>query len=394
MVVTQGQRSRSVSVANPRHSRMLARRSVRKSLVLAGELCSAEQFRALVDYERMRADRSDLPFAVLLFRLRRPGDVSHDAAALARICDRRLRLTDEVGWWDTRAVAALLPDTTVDGARCVADDVMHLAGTQIPLGCEVYVYPTASLPPTENEKGLPDRRAPAETVAPAETGAASIGVSTEAEPARRVRRMEDVLVRTMPWWKRGMDIVGALAGLLLLGPLMLAAAAAIKLTSRGPVFFRQRRDGQGGRRFWMYKFRTMVAGADARQGELRGRNEQDGPAFKLKNDPRVTWIGRYLRRTCIDELPQLWHVLRGEMSLVGPRPLDSDEAASCQRWQRRRLDVRPGLTCIWQVYGKSNVPFNEWMRMDIRYMQSHSLCQDVKLILATLVAVVLHRGSH
>src|SRR5205823_467758 len=133
---------------------------------------------------------------------------------------------------------------------------------------------------------------------------------------------------------------------------------------------------------------------EARKQELVASNEQDGAAFKIKNDPRVTRLGRWLRSTSIDELPQLWNVLRGEMSLVGPRPLPCAEADSCAGWQRQRLDVTPGLTCIWQVHGRCRVSFADWVRMDVQYIRSRSLWQDVKLLLLTLPAVLLRRGAH
>jgi lipopolysaccharide/colanic/teichoic acid biosynthesis glycosyltransferase len=137
----------------------------------------------------------------------------------------------------------------------------------------------------------------------------------------------------------------------------------------------------------------MVADAEARKAALQTLNEQDGPAFKLQHDPRVTPLGRWLRRTSLDELPQLWNVLRGEMSLVGPRPLPCDESAACDGWHRRRLDVVPGLTCIWQVRGRCQVSFTEWMRMDMQYVHSQSLGQDLKLLLQTIPAVVSRRGA-
>ncbi len=149
-------------------------------------------------------------------------------------------------------------------------------------------------------------------------------------------------------------------------------AAAIKFTSPGPVFFRQSRSGRGGRPFFMYKFRSMVVDAEESKSELLTLNEQDGPAFKLTSDPRVTRLGQFLRDTSLDELPQLINVFKGDMSLVGPRPLPCEETAGCLDWQRRRLDVTPGLTCIWQVRGRSRVTFNEWVRMDLQYVRRQS----------------------
>jgi lipopolysaccharide/colanic/teichoic acid biosynthesis glycosyltransferase len=169
---------------------------------------------------------------------------------------------------------------------------------------------------------------------------------------------------------------------------------AIKLTSRGPVFFKQYRSGHGGKPFALYKFRTMVINAEALKEELLPLNEQDGAAFKMKNDPRVTRLGRILRTTSLDELPQLWNILRGDMTLVGPRPLPCDETAACHGWQRRRLLVRPGLTCIWQVRGRGTVPFVEWIRMDLEYIRAQSLLHDLKLLVLTVPAVLLRRGAH
>jgi lipopolysaccharide/colanic/teichoic acid biosynthesis glycosyltransferase len=205
--------------------------------------------------------------------------------------------------------------------------------------------------------------------------------------------VETLLVRPLPWWKRAIDICGAGFGLFMASPLMIFSALAIKLTSRGPVIFKQRRAGLGGQPFWIYKFRTMTVDAEQRKASLRAISEQDGPAFKLTHDPRVTRVGKFLRETSLDELPQLWNVIKGDMSLVGPRPLPMDESAECQQWQRRRLDVTPGLTCIWQVKGRSRVTFVEWMRMDVDYIRRRNLWHDVKILAQTIPAVLLRRGA-
>ena len=187
--------------------------------------------------------------------------------------------------------------------------------------------------------------------------------------------------------------MGATIGLIFACPIFIVVAALIKLESPGPVFFRQWRTGRGGCPFQMYKFRSMVVDAELRKHNLLGLNEQDGPAFKLADDPRITQLGKFLRGTSLDELPQLWNVLRGEMSLVGPRPLPCEESNSCLDWQRRRLDVTPGLTGIWQVRGRSEVTFNEWVRMDLEYIERRSLWQDAKILFATVPAVIKRRGA-
>ncbi len=174
---------------------------------------------------------------------------------------------------------------------------------------------------------------------------------------------------------------------------MAGIALLIKITAGGQVLYRQTRCGLNGRRFTLYKFRTMIEGAEERQRELLHLNEMDGPVFKLKQDPRVTWIGRFLRRFSLDELPQLWNVLRGDMSLVGPRPPIPDEVARYQRWQRRRLSMKPGLTCLWQISGRNQIDFDRWMKLDLEYIDSWSPWLDVKILLKTVPAVLSGRGA-
>jgi exopolysaccharide biosynthesis polyprenyl glycosylphosphotransferase len=194
--------------------------------------------------------------------------------------------------------------------------------------------------------------------------------------------------------KRAMDVTGAAAGLVLLSPLLVLVALAIKLTSPGPVLFRQRRVGRANAVFQMWKFRTMVHGAQDMQEELEHLNEMEGGhMFKIADDPRVTRIGRLLRRASIDELPQLWNVLRGEMSLVGPRPLVPSENDHVMGWHRTRLDLTPGLTGPWQVMGRNAIPFQEMVKLDYLYVTDWSLWSDVKLLVRTLPVVVGRRGA-
>jgi exopolysaccharide biosynthesis polyprenyl glycosylphosphotransferase len=193
--------------------------------------------------------------------------------------------------------------------------------------------------------------------------------------------------------KRLFDIVASSAALTLLLPLFLGVAAIIKLTSAGPVLFKQERVGQHGRPFHMLKFRSMVVNAEELKARLVAQNEQAGPVFKMKRDPRVTWIGRFIRKFSIDELPQLINVLRGEMSIVGPRPPIPSEVAKYEAWQRRRLSVRPGLTCVWQVSGRNHISFETWMYLDMQYIDHWSLKEDFRLILKTVPVVLTGRGA-
>lgn len=194
--------------------------------------------------------------------------------------------------------------------------------------------------------------------------------------------------------KRAIDLALGLLLMALLMPVMLAAAVAIKCTSRGPILFRQKRAGLRGKPFVMYKFRSMMAGADRQRPDLDARNEADGPVFKLRRDPRLTRVGRFLRRTSIDELPQLFNVLRGEMSLVGPRPLPLDEVRMDSLGERYRLNVPPGLTCLWQISGRCELPYHEWMQLDLLYVQHRGLLFDLDILLKTIPAVLSCRGAY
>lgn len=193
--------------------------------------------------------------------------------------------------------------------------------------------------------------------------------------------------------KHAFDFILALAGLIVLSPLLLMIAVAILVTMGRPILFTQERAGLYGRRFHMIKFRTMVADAEKKRDELLAHNEMDGPVFKVTNDPRITRLGHFLRRTSLDELPQLFNVVLGEMSLVGPRPLPTKEQQEILGWQRRRLSMRPGITGLWQVSGRSDVDFEQWMKLDLRYIDGWSLGSDLKILMKTLPAVLFGRGA-
>jgi len=194
--------------------------------------------------------------------------------------------------------------------------------------------------------------------------------------------------------KRAMDIVVCTATLILLGPFLLLVALAIKLDTRGPVLFRQLRVGKGHKAFYCLKFRSMTVDAELRKDEIAHLNEVDGPVFKIRNDPRVTRVGRLIRKLSIDEFPQLINILRGEMTLVGPRPPLPREVEQYEDWMMRRLDVMPGLTCIWQISGRSNITFEQWMRMDLEYIDSCSITKDIVILLRTIPAVLFGRGAY
>ena len=351
-----------------------ARRFVRRSPPAASfGLLSREQFLRVLQRERARSDRTGEVFSLVIFSVGSAQSGAETLGHLARILQRRLRLTDDAGRWDAEQIGVVLPATPAAGAWTVVDDVCVCvpAGLPLPL-CRVYCYPSDR--PADSQGNGQQR---------AET--------PEAGPP--VGAMEEIFVQRLPLWKRLVDVAGASFALLLLAPLLALAALAIRLTSPGPALFRQRRIGLGGKPFIMYKFRTMVVQAEQQQAKLMALNEQQGPVFKIRNDPRITPLGRLLRSTSIDELPQFWNVLKGDMSLVGPRPPLANEVRQYESWQGRRLDVTPGLTCLWQVEGRSAIGFIEWMRLDIRYIHSRSLRQDISLLLRTVPAVLSRRGA-
>ena len=193
--------------------------------------------------------------------------------------------------------------------------------------------------------------------------------------------------------KRIIDIMGALCGILLLSPVMIVTAICIKLDSKGPVIFAQNRVGKDGIGFKMYKFRSMCTEAEYLLDKLQDKNEMSGPMFKIKEDPRVTKVGRFIRKTSIDELPQLFNILKGEMSLVGPRPSLPKEVAQFTNFQKQRLIAKPGLTCYWQVRGRSDVTFEEWMEMDVQYIEERNTWIDIRLIFKTLGVLFGDEGA-
>ena len=331
---------------------------------------SAHECRREANRERLRADRSNARLAILVIELPADRLKGRDFAFLCNVLSQRLRITDTAGQLPDGRVAVLFPDTRKDGAWKVASDICD----HFPLGhgrpdCEVFLYPDEDVP--FSDESQPRVKQPAKS---------------QSNP------LESLFASPTPMLKRGVDIVGAVVGLIASAPLLAVLAGLIKITSRGPVVYSQWREGHGGRLFRIYKLRTMCVDAHEHQPLLRAQSEQDGPAFKMRHDPRTTPIGRFLRRTSLDELPQLWNVLVGDMSLVGPRPLPTRESLQCLPWQRERLLVVPGLTCIWQVKGRSTVTFVEWMRMDVQYVRKWSLLCDLRLLLATGPSILLTKG--
>ena len=315
------------------------------------ELCDLQRE---LERERELADRHGRRFALIVF----PSLSTAEDQARATQLFRRLRATDRVGVLADGRVGGLLPETCGPDALRVAHELETAA--ELRGAARVFVYPV-------------------------ETGAALDAKLADARELLDARSSRG---------KRALDIAGSALALAALSPLLLGIALAIKLDSRGPVLYRQARAGRHGAPFDFWKFRSMVIDADARRAELEALNEASGPVFKMRRDPRVTRVGAVLRKYSLDELPQLWNVLRGDMSLVGPRPPRVEEVERYEPWQRRRLELVGGLTCIWQVSGRSQIGFVDWVRMDLRYARIRSAWVDALILLRTIPTVLTGRGAY
>lgn len=403
-------------VASPGLAALIAAASTKPSRL--NSLLPQHELARCIVRESARTDRTGRPFSLVVFQI--PGDDLNlrRIHRLALTAMRRARLTDDIGWYDNHAVAALLPETAAHGAQQFAHNlVASLHATFPDIQTTIYTYPANISPETSSKPSAPfaGHQAPPRPT-PCHSPISDVPPDPHSSPLDPLNRdvplpprhaeslrsasrfpfasMEHLFVRPLPAWKRLIDIVGASLGIVAASPILLAAVVAIKLTDAGPVFFIQQRAGLGGKPFNMLKLRSMHANAEALKQALMHLNEQDGPTFKIQNDPRITRVGRFIRKTSIDELPQLLNVLMGEMSLVGPRPPTFDEVQKYKRWHHKRLQVTPGLTCIWQVSGRGDgVSFAEWVRMDVQYIRQRNLWQDLRLILGTVPAMLLQRGQ-
>ncbi len=378
--------------------KLFATRWTRRSQWSRLLLCQREFQRAL-SKERSRVDRHGGLFGFIILRLCDMQDAKAQIKLLAKLLHRRLRDTDEKGHLGPGRVGIVLPATDSFGTSLVLAQLLEIAKRAgLAIDGEAFVYPDQDL---DHRKQQPQSVSESSTDSSTERLSDSLSESFSdssnaeevAEPA--VRPLPVVLFASAyPRWKRTLDIVGALLGLLIASPIMIASALLIKATSPGPILFCQRRTGYLGKEFTILKFRSMVLGSEDLQSELRERNERDGPAFKITRDPRTTLVGRFLRATGFDELPQLYNVLLGDMALVGPRPLPVDEAAQCLPWQKHRADIKPGLTCFWQIAKSRNISFPDWMRLDLHYVKSASFILDLRLLARTVIAVFLGRVGH
>jgi len=342
-----------------------------KNYDLQQNIHSSEDFHKVLKRERFRADRNNHEFSLIVFDV---GALKKNMGAARHFIDiltSRVRISDEVGLYDKRRLAVLLPDTSSRGAQVLADKVCREIPTSASYPeyeCFTYTYPS--------QKRF---------------------VVNSFSMSNRFEKDVNIKIATghkTPLWKRAIDIIFASIFLLALSPLLVLVAIMIKMVSSGPVFFKQKRVGRSGKTFTMYKFRTMnVNNNTAVHHEylkdlINGDSKREKPMEKLKNDSRIIPMGKFFRKTCIDELPQFINVLRGEMSLVGPRPCIPYEAEEYLCWHARRFDIIPGLTGLWQVSGKNNTTFKEMIRLDIEYAVRRSFLLDIKILLKTPMVVL------
>ena len=351
---------------------------------------SVEEFSTILDRERARVHRNAREFSLVVFDT----GGARKARVLEGVLDGRLRSSDQVGWMDDCRIGVILTDTPIEGAWKFADDVRRSAATDgATPACWVYSYPSQWL---TGGNGHPDEGRGDRSRSETDTAEMEQTPSQQRERTREegtvVEEFGSLLGNGLPSWKRGFDVTGALLGLILLAPILLGITVLIKIVSQGPVFFKQKRLGYLRKPFVMWKFRTMEADADTtpHKEHLGELIRTDQPLKKLdgKDDRRIIPTGRFLRASCLDELPQLFNVLLGDMSLIGPRPCLAYEAEEYALWQNERFGSVPGITGLWQVTGKSKTTFNEMMRLDIRYGQLRSFWFDVKILFKTVPAVV------
>ncbi|MCX8011708.1 MAG: sugar transferase [Desulfobacterota bacterium] len=370
-----------------------------KGMPQISTICSREEFSCIIERELARAERSGQVFSVVEFDI---GDVEANRESgkhLLQVLAQRLRSTDEVGWLPEHRIGVLLYNTSREGAQIFVKRILESLSLDFTHpSYKIHTYPT-------EEKSTGEFK-------PSYTQNGKI-VSYACEELRAkktkpLREMRMLYPLAMPKWKRLMDITGALLLLIVLSPLFIVIALIIKIVSPGPVFFKQLRVGYGGKLFTIYKFRTMKVNADfsAHQKylsklirETNGKINAEKPMVKL-DDPQIIPVGKILRTTCIDELPQLLNVLRGEMSLVGPRPPIPYEVEDYITWHTGRFDAVPGMTGLWQVSGKNRLTFKEMARLDIRYARQISFGLDIKILLLTPLAIFfqirdsLRKGKH
>ncbi len=383
------------------------------------KICSVEEFKNILLRERSRADREDKCFSLVVFDVKNTetNGGSHSKWLMVDTLTKRLRSADEAGWFDKEKIAVLLHNTLEEGARCFAKDFQKLiVNIGQPFSYTVCIYPDDWYN-IDDGKGISGKCNPGDASSKKDSTishnqilftkqATREFISLASQPMDIMaensnRSLHELMVSFLsknPAWKRIIDVAGSTVIIIVISPLFFFVSLLIKIVSPGPVLFKQKRVGYMGKTFTLLKFRTMEVNIDATdhqqhvikliKGAAQGGEHSEKPMIKLDDHPHIIPFGKIIRKTCIDEMPQLINVLRGEMSLIGPRPPIPYEVEEYEHWHKRRLDVLPGLTGLWQVSGKNRLTFKEMVSLDIQYSKQLSFWLDIKIILKTPFAIV------
>jgi len=360
-----------------------------KSIPECSTIHSVADFDAIIAKEKARADRNSHLFSLVSFEIDLSDSSKDSVACFAYYLKNRIRITDQIGWLDTNSIGVLLFNSSRVEAEKFIEKILLISPPNICCQYTISTYPAEKTEHLHAEGVHPGTQENHHSM----DGTSSFFVQSKATSANISQKLHPVFFHKVSVWKRLSDICLSLLALIFFSPLFLIIAITLKLTSKGPILYKQKRAGLGGVPFTMLKFRTMKAGAEEMKSELQPFNERTGPVFKMRKDPRVTRIGKMLRQWSLDELPNFINVLKGEMSLVGPRPPTFDEVERYHNWHNYRLEMRPGITCIWQVYARHEKSFDNWVRLDIKYRQEQSFLLDLKLLALTLPAVLSRRGA-
>ena len=351
-----------------------------------GNINSVAAFHAILAKEMARVDRNSHVFSLVSFEV---GPLDYGTDTTKYFIDQlkqQIRITDEIGWLDNSRIGVFLFNTLSEEAGKFIEKIQRSYPPRRFCKYSITSYPEGKTDhfAEEDIAGISHHSIPAST---------PLSDDKKTTEEQHALHLQPIFFSKMSMWKRLTDIVLSALALVALSPLLLMIAFAVKCTSKGPIFFKQKRAGLGGVPFTILKFRTMQVDAEKKKAELQQFNERTGPVFKMENDPRVTKLGKFLRQLSLDELPQLLNVFKGDMSLVGPRPPTMDEVEKYESWHNYRLEVKPGITCIWQVYARHEKSFENWVRLDIKYKKEQSFLLDMKLLLMTIPAVLYRKGA-
>ena len=362
----------------------------RKNIPEAASIKSATAFQAILTKERARVDRNSHVFSLVAFDVGSQDSCMDSINNFVCQLKKQIRITDEIGWLDNCTIGVLLFNALSEEASLFIEKIKRNCSQETLCECSISTYPEGMVEHHHDEGVHKELGNSCHHSIPGSTSLHDHHKTTDEQIGLR---LQPVFFDRGSVWKRLCDIIVSSIALVALSPLMVAIAIAVKLTSKGPVFFNQQRAGLGGAPFRFLKYRTMHVDAEEKKSELLQFNERTGPVFKMENDPRVTRLGMFLRKWSLDELPQFINVLMGHMSLVGPRPPTLDEVEKYDSWHNYRLEIKPGITCIWQVYARHEKSFENWVRLDIKYRQKQSFLFDMKLLALTLPAVLSRRGA-